>query len=175
MSRGFFQLWLTFALGCLATASIAAPADPIRIASKNFGESYLLSEITAQLLEARGFEVRRQFGLGGTLICYAALRADEIDLYVEYTGTIAQAILKSSEVLDLGQLREQLPPELELLSPLGFNNTYAMAMRASQAQQLGVASISDLAANPDLNIVVSHEFLERNDGWPGLSKRYGLQ
>jgi osmoprotectant transport system permease protein len=159
----------------LLVSFAAAPlsADPIRIASKTFGESYLLSEIVAQLLEARGFEVRRQFGLGGTLICYGALIGDEIDLYIEYTGTLAQAVLKSSETLSIDALNEKLA-EIEMLQPFGFNNTYVIAMRAEHAQRLGINAIGDLRDHPDLKIVVSHEFLERFDGWPGMSARYNL-
>lgn len=161
----------------LAPQGVAAePAEKrerISIGSKNFGESYLLAEIAAQLLEARGFEVQRRFGLGGTLICYGALVEGEIDLYVEYTGTLAQAVLKSASVLSLTELNNRMP-DLEMLAPLGFNNTYAMSMRAAQADQLGIATISDLIDHPQLRIVVSHEFLEREDGWPGLSAHYGL-
>lgn len=147
---------------------------PIRIASKNFNESYLLSEISAQLLESRGYKVRRQFGLGGTLICYGALTNDQIDLYIEYTGTITQAILKRSDALSLAAIREEIPADLELLQPFGFNNTYALTMRAEQADSLGLTTISDLVAAPELRVVVSHEFLERNDGWPGLKATYGF-
>ena len=168
-----YLLILVFALFTFNIAHAESSA-PIRIASKNFGESYLLSEISAQLLESRGFEVRRQFGLGGTLICYGALVNDQIDLYVEYTGTITQAILKSQEALELPEIRDRLPDELELLLPFGFNNTYAMAMRSEQADALGLRKVSQLTSHPDLKIVVSHEFLERNDGWPGLKKRYGF-
>ncbi len=156
----------------IRAANVAA--QPIRIASKNFTESYLLSEISAQLLEARGFEVRRQFGLGGTLICYEALVNEQIDVYIEYTGTIAQAILESADTLSLPQIRDALPLELELLLPFGFNNTYALAMRAEHAQSLQLRTITDLVAVPDLKVVVSHEFLERNDGWPGLKEVYGF-
>lgn len=151
-----------------------APQAEISIGSKNFGESYLLSEIAAQLLEARGFRVQRRFGLGGTLICYGALTEGEIDLYMEYTGTLVQAVLKSPVQLSLAELNSRLP-QLEMLAPLGFNNTYAMSMRASLAKQLGIGRISDLLQHPDLKLVVSHEFLEREDGWPGLSAHYGLQ
>ena len=109
----------------LAPQGVAAePAEKrerISIGSKNFGESYLLAEIAAQLLEARGFEVQRRFGLGGTLICYGALVEGEIDLYVEYTGTLAQAVLKSASVLSLTELNNRMP-DLEMLAPLGFNN-----------------------------------------------------
>ena len=179
----FWLLVFTLAVGMSVGTSESSASEislstdeskVIRIASKNFGESYLLSEISAQLLEARGFEVSRQFGLGGTLICYGALANDQIDLYVEYTGTITQAILKSPEPLELDAIRRSLPEDLELLEPLGFNNTYAMAMRAEQAQTLGLNTVSDLVAQPGLKVVVSHEFLERNDGWPGLKERYGF-
>ena len=119
-----------FLLGGLTAIEVRSD-ETIRIASKNFGESYLLSEIAAQLLEARGFTVRRQLGLGGTLICYGALTNDQIDVYIEYTGTITQAILKSPVPLELPQIREQIPKDLELLLPFGFNNTYAMTMRAN--------------------------------------------
>lgn len=162
-----------FLLGCLG-APQARSDETIRIASKNFGESYLLSEIAAQLLEARGFTVRRQLGLGGTLICYGALFNDQIDVYIEYTGTITQAILKSPTPLELPQIREQIPQDLELLLPFGFNNTYAMTMRADQAESLGLSTVSELVAQRQLRVVVSHEFLERNDGWPGLKEHYGF-
>ena len=100
------SLCLGLCLGCSGlladnaapTTTTAATPEPsaqkIRVASKNFNESYLLSEMLAQLLEADGYPVERKFGLGGTLICYEALRNDEVDVYVEYTGTLVQAILK---------------------------------------------------------------------------------
>ena len=120
---GLFVFTLAVGMSVGTSESSASEISPstheskvIRIASKNFGESYLLSEISAQLLEARGFEVSRQFGLGGTLICYGALANDQIDLYVEYTGTITQAILKSPEPLELVAIRRSLPEDLELLA-----------------------------------------------------------
>lgn len=177
-------LWVMLIVLAFASHSLeaAAPtgvtrdaAAPIRIASKNFGESYLLSEIAAQLLEARGFAVQRQFGLGGTLICYSALEQGEVDLYVEYTGTLGQAVLKSEQTLNMQELRAGLPAQLSLLEPFGFNNTYAMAVRAATAKELGLKTIGDLRAHPQLNWVVSHEFLERKDGWPGVAAAYDLQ
>jgi osmoprotectant transport system permease protein len=148
---------------------------PIRVASKNFTESYVLAEIASQVLEARGFAVERRFGLGGTLICFEALANDEIDLYVEYTGTLSQAILDLPLDTTQAQLNASLAPRgLELLPPFGFNNTYAMAVRRSVAERLGLASIGDLRGQAELKVVVSHEFLERGDGWPGLAAAYGL-
>ncbi len=172
----FGALLMAVVLAFLAApASAAAQQNPIRVASKNFGESYLLSEIASQLLEARGFEVARQFGLGGTLICYSALAQGEVDLYIEYSGTISQAVLKSEGALSMAELRAGLPSDLLLLEPFGFSNTYAVAVRATTARELGLVTIGDLQAHPELKVVVSHEFLERNDGWPGLAAAYNLR
>ena len=150
-------------------------ADPIRIGSKNFNENYILAEILSQWLEHHGYDVERRFGLGGTLICYEALKNDEIDLYVEYTGTLSQAILELSVAADRQTINNALNTEqLTLLSPFGFNNTYALAVRQEDAQQYGLRSIGDLNDHLRLRMVFSHEFLERNDGWPGLSQRYQI-
>lgn len=159
----------------LLFASLVSTADrPIVVGSKNFNESYVLAELMAQSLESAGFEVRRSFGLGGTLICYEALRAGEIDVYPEYTGTMAQAIFKLGGDAEFDEL-ESLAAEqaLALLQPFGFNNTYAMVVPEALAQARDLNNVSDLVGS-DLNIVVSHEFLERADGWPGLAQAYGL-
>ena len=154
---------------------IASENQPIRVASKNFAENYLLAEVIAQLLESQGLAVERAFGLGGTLICYQALLNDEIDLYVEYTGTLSQAILQTPDVTEHAELNALIAERgLQLLPELGFNNTYAIAVREQQATDLGLESIGDLARYPQLKLVFSHEFLQRSDGWPGLSQRYGL-
>lgn len=159
----------------LAPAVMAKQAEPVRVASKNFAENYLLAEIVAQLLEGQGITVERAFGLGGTLICYQALLNDEIDLYVEYTGTLSQAILQRPEVTGREELNAVIAERgLHLMPQLGFNNTYAIAVRRQLAESLGLRNIGDLAEYPELRLVFSHEFLERGDGWPGLSKRYAL-
>ena len=163
------------ALTALVWCALAAAAEPLVVASKDFNESYILGEIMAQLLESDGFEVERRFGLGGTLICYEALRAGEIDIYAEYTGTLATAILKREAPLGIDALNRLLADEgLTLLPALGFNNTYALAMPRALAAERGIATISGLVDHPDLRIAVSHEFLEREDGWPGLSRTYGF-
>lgn len=159
----------------LAPAVMAKQAEPVRVASKNFAENYLLAEIVAQLLEGQGITVERAFGLGGTLICYQALLNDEIDLYVEYTGTLSQAILQRPEVTGREELNAVIAERgLHLMPQLGFNNTYAIAVRRQLAESLGLRNIGDLAEYSELRLVFSHEFLERGDGWPGLSKRYAL-
>ena len=154
---------------------IAAAAErPIVVASKNFTESYILGEALAQLLQREGFRVERKLGLGGTKICYDALVAGDIDVYVEYTGTIAEAI-KDVGSTDRQVLGAALASDgVEMLPTLGFNNTYALAVSAPVAAARGMTRISDLAQQPRLRIALSHELLERRDGWPGLRAVYGF-
>lgn len=167
---------LFLALAILLAAAAPLRAAPITVGSKNFNEGYLLAEMTAQLLERAGFEVARRFGMGGTLICFQALREGEIDVYIEYTGTLSQVILDLPLDSSLDTLRQGLAPyALDLLAPLGFDNTYALAMKRGRAESLGLTRIGDLAATSGLNLVFSHEFLERADGWRGLSSAYGLR
>ena len=169
-----FRLTL-IALACVGATSGIPDTDPIVVASKHFPESYVLAEIISQMLEEKGYEVDRRFGLGGTNVCYEALINGEIHVYPEYTGTITQAILELQDQLTPEQINEKLNEhDLEILDPFGFNNTYAMAMRDSHADELGLTKVSQLADHPDLKIVVTHEFLERADGWPHLQRIYGL-
>ena len=115
----------------LALSAQANPSNPVRVASKNFAENYLLAEIVAQLLEGEGIAVERAFGPGGTLICYQALLNAEIDLYVEYTGTLSQAILQRPELTGREALNSALTERrIRLLPQLGFNNTYTIAVRS---------------------------------------------
>lgn len=167
--------------GLAVAAGLAGPvaqaetgARPIVVASKNFTESYILGEALAQLLASAGFEVEHKLGLGGTKICYDALAAGEVDVYVEYTGTIIGSI-KTIDNPTRDRLTVALARDgVEMLPPLGFNNTYAIAVAAPVAAAHGLARVSDLAAWPDLRLAFSHEFIERRDGWPGLKPRYGL-
>lgn len=165
-----------FAALMLACTILPAGAETITVASKNFTEGYLLSEIIAQTLESRGFTVKRKFGLGGTLVCFKALENGEVDVYPEYTGTLAEAVLKLDEfspgIKRLNQLVE--PKGLMMLSSFGFNNTYAMAIRPELAKRLNIRTISDLAQHPDVKLGFSLEFLNRKDGWPGMSRVYGF-
>lgn len=153
----------------------AAWSQPIVVGSKTFPESYILAEIGAQLLEDRGFDVQRRLGMGGTKICYEALQTGAIDFYPEYTGTISEVILGRPDVRDLVGIRAALGERgLALLSPIGFNNSYAIAVPAALANRLGIGRISDLRGHDELRIAYPHEFLERQDGWPGLKALYGL-
>lgn len=153
----------------------SVPTPQITVGSKNFNEGYLLGEIIAQVLELEGFAVERKFGLGGTMVCYEALVNGAIDVYVEYTGTLAEAILKLDGPADRERLNAAVAGQgLRALDSLGFNNTYALAMRKNTAAANGITRISDLARHPELAFAFSLEFLNRKDGWPGLSDTYGL-
>ena len=153
----------------------ADETPPLVIGSKNFTESYILSEILAQLVEAEGLAVERRFGLGGTLIGFNALRAGEIDAYVEYTGTASRVLLGLDSDATIDRMNVDLRQRgVRFLDPFGFNNTYALALKAETAARLGLTSISDLVPRADLRAMVSHEFLERADGWPGLVATYGF-
>ncbi|MYD95981.1 MAG: ABC transporter permease subunit [Gammaproteobacteria bacterium] len=164
----------------VALAFAAVPArtadETIVVGSKNFTEAYILGEAVAQLLESEGFVVDRRLGLGGTKICYDALVAGDIDVYVEYTGTIAEAIKNIDGQPTRERLAEVLTPDgVEMLETFGFNNTYALAVSEQVATARGLTRISDLRSHPDLRMAVSHEFLERGDGWPSLQRAYGIE
>jgi osmoprotectant transport system permease protein len=154
----------------------APPGRALSVGSKNFTEGYILSEILAEALETAGFRVERRFGLGGTLVCYEALVNGEIDVYPEYSGTLAQAILDLPGRVSYGDLQRRLREDtpVELLETFGFNNTYAIALARTRAVEMGVETIGDLRRYPELRFAFSHEFINRNDGWPGLKRTYGL-
>ena len=156
---------------------VAAPAvhgadEVLRVGSKRFTESYILGEVLTQSAATQGRAEHRQ-GLGNTAIVLAALQNGSIDVYPEYLGTIDLEILRSATPSTLEQMRAALlPMGLGVAVPLGFNNTYALGMRADTS---GIAALSDLAAHPELRYGLSHEFIGRADGWPGLGARYGLK
>ena len=150
-------------------------AAPVVVGSKKFTESYVLGEIAKRTLTDAGIPAEHRQGMGGTIILWEALRGGQIDAYPEYTGTIATEILKSDSTLSLDQIRDSLEKVgVGMTAPLGFNNTYALVMRRSEAQRLGIRTISDLQRYPELKFGLTHEFLERQDGWRPLRQRYGL-
>ena len=129
------------------------------------------------MLEDGGFKVERNFNLGGTLVCFDALRNHEIDIYPEYTGTSTEAILKLDSQITPEALDKKLKDEygLEISKPYGFNNTYAFVVKKETAEKYNLKTISDLREHPDLKIALSYEFLKRKDGWGNLSAAYGLK
>lgn len=170
-------------VAALLLALLAGPlaAAPLVVGSKRFTESYLLGEIVTQTLAAQGIAAEHRQGLGNTAILAAALREGQIDLYPEYTGTIVRELLKRDAPADaqapLAQVNAWLAPlGLKAAVPLGFNNSYGLAMREADAARLGIATVSDLAAKaPALKPGLSHEFIARADGWPALQHAYGLR
>src|SRR6266481_4152381 len=153
----------------------SSSAAGVVIGSKKFTESYVLGEIAKRTLTDAGIPAEHRQGMGGTIILWEALRGGQIDAYPEYTGTIATEILKSDSTLSLDQIRNSLEKVgVGMTAPLGFNNTYALVMRRSEAQRLGIRTISNLQRYPELKFGLTHEFLERQDGWRPLRQRYGL-
>jgi osmoprotectant transport system permease protein len=156
--------------------SVGAQAQRIVVGSKKFTESYVLAEIAKTTLQNAGFAAEVRQGMGGTIILWEALQGGDITLYPEYTGTIAEEILKIKPPLSTDQMGALLRQHgVGMTGELGFNNTYALVMRRDRAARLGIHNISDLRDHPDLKIGLTHEFLDRQDGWTPLSARYGLQ
>ncbi len=170
------RLACLLALLSLAASCWSADPGPLRIGSKRFTESYILAHLMAQAVAgATGSQPEVRQGLGNTAIVYEALRSGNIDLYPEYAGTIALEILKRPDQLTLVQMNQALAPlGLGAAIPLGFNDGYALAMRAADARQLGLKTLSDLARHPELKLGLSNEFIGRADGWAGLAQRYGF-
>ena len=159
---------------------------PIVVASKPFGESYLLAEMFAQLLESRRFNVERRPGLGATEIAFAALRTGAIDVYPEYTGTGLVAILHDtlpdSVAADPRAVFAHVSQRFEdafhtrWLPPLGFENTYAIAVTKATARRFHLSTLSDLAReSPHLTAGFTADFIGRSDGLVGLSRVYGIR
>jgi osmoprotectant transport system permease protein len=151
----------------------SSSAEPIVIGSKKFTESYVLAEIAKRSLGDTGFAAEHRQGMGGTIILWEALRTGQIGVYPEYTGTIAEEILKNPGVVSPDALRMELAKSgVGMSAELGFNNTYALVMRRSTAAEAGIRRISDLRAHPELKFGLTHEFIDRRDGWRPLAERY---
>ena len=187
--------WLHAMLGLVATLSAATGSGaqatasrgaPIIVASKPFGESYLLAEMFAQLLESHGLVVDRRLGLGQTEIAMQALRSGAIDVYPEYTGTGLLAVLHDSLTDSLASdprlVFAHVAREFESrygvrwLPPLGFQNSYAIAVRRNTAAQYHLRTMSDLAReSAHLVAGFTADFIGRADGLPRLQRTYGLR
>lgn len=167
---------LLAALVLMMAAAIAAPQDaPIQVGSKKFTEGVVLGEILRFLAEEGGGEAIHRRELGGTRIVWNALLAGDIDLYAEYTGTLAEEILEQLNLSGVDEIRDALAERGVMMSaPLGFNNTYAIGMRRERALELGIKRISDLRDHPDLVFGFANEFMDRGDGWPSLRNHYAL-
>ena len=154
--------------------SAEAPVS-ITVGSKGFTESVILGEMLRHLARQTGIQVHHQRQLGGTRVLWNALLSGEIDAYPEYTGTLLQEILVKENLQTEAELKQALTARgLRMTPPLGFNNTYAIGMKAELAERLKLRTISDLRNHPELVLGFGNEFMDRADGWPGLQQRYQL-
>ena len=168
-------LLLSLVLAAVRGASADDKRPSVAVGSKKFTESVILGEMLALLAQDAGADAVHRRELGGTQILFKALLAGEIDAYPEYTGTLREEILAGEDVGTDELLRERLAERgIVMSASLGFNNTYALGMLAPCAERLQIKTISDLRLHPKLKFGFSNEFMERNDGWPGLRRRYGL-
>ena len=159
--------------------------DKVVVGSKNFTEQILLAELFAQQIESHAaLRVERRLNLGGTFICHDALVSGKIDLYPEYTGTAFTAILKqtptgtstASQTFRAVQEEYRTRFQVEVMPPLGFNNTFAMVVRGEDAEKYHLRTVSDIAPYaPKWHAGFGYEFMERPDGYRGWSAAYGLQ
>ncbi len=181
-----FRLGRLLAMSLMLAGACAVHAqDVLKVGSKRFTESYVLAEMALQTLHRAGLPAEHRQGLGNTAILEQALLSGQVDVYPEYTGTIVRELLKRQPAAaapppTLAELNTWLAPRgLKAAVPLGFNNTYALAMREADAARLGVDSLSALARLPAeqaarLRTGLSHEFLVRADGWSALRRHYAL-
>jgi osmoprotectant transport system substrate-binding protein len=179
----FFCLLYVLNLIYLVSGCRQPPQTKITIGSKFFTEQVVLAELLAQHIEAKtGIPVIRKTNLGGTLLVHKALLAGELDLYVEYTGTALTAVLNETPHGDSNAVYQRVKQlysdrfQLEVTEPLGFENTFAMVIRGDDAQKFHLQKISDIVPiAPKWRAGVGYEFLERPDGFPGLTQNYGLR
>jgi osmoprotectant transport system permease protein len=169
---------LLFALlpaSCLPSPALAA--DTIVVGSKAFTEGYLLGEIAAQTIESSSkVRVERKLGMGSTGILFTALTSGAIDVYSDYTGTLAEALLKRPDLKSVADIQQALSKmDLVISAPLGFDDTYALAVKESFAEKNNLHSISDLTrVEGSIKAGFSYEFMDRKDGYSRMADNYHL-
>ncbi len=169
------QLLAVLLLSVFANLSAA---EEFAVGSKNFTESVVLGELARLAAERSDVELTHRRELGGSRILFEALLQGEIDVYPEYTGTLIHELLagRTPVIESLRDLEAALAERgLAALPPLGFENTYAIGLRKAKARDLGLAKVSDLRPHRTLRFGFSNEFMDREDGWPGLAARYDLR
>lgn len=178
-----WTLRCTALLALLVVLQCSPRSGRIVIGSKNFSEQIILGEILAEQIEqTMRVPVERKLNLGGTFICHKAMLSGDIDVYVEYTGTAYTAILKRDPKSDPHAVYVEVKSvyrdqyNLDVLAPLGFNNTFAIIIRGDDARRLHLSTISQAAQYaPGWKAGFGYEFMERKDGFPGLASAYGLK
>ena len=172
--RNKFTINIILIIFLLASAPYARESSTIKVGSKKFTENVILGEIVTQLITSQNQEAEHIRELGGTRILWNALLSGEIEIYPEYTGTIIKEIL-ANETVNEKNLKEKLEEyNIGIISPLGFNNTYALGMKKELAEKLSIEKISDLKNHPSLTFGFTNEFMDREDGWHGLRRTYNL-
>ncbi|MFG0283835.1 MAG: glycine betaine ABC transporter substrate-binding protein [Phycisphaerales bacterium JB039] len=170
---------LSLCIGAVLACGASGQQDPsgpeVVIGSKKFTESVILGEMARALVQHAGAEATHRKELGGTRILFEAVARGDIDIYPEYTGTLQQEIFAGRDLQTFEDISAALAERgLAMTGPLGFDNTYAIAMRKDRAAQLEIESISDLRDHPDLRFGFGNEFMDRGDGWGALRQRYRL-
>jgi osmoprotectant transport system permease protein len=177
-SSGFRLLPFALAVSLLAVSTLPAQGQQtdstLTVGSKKFTESVILGWMGTHLIRSGGLSATHREELGGSRFLWEALLRGDIDAYPEYTGTLLREILADTDAT-----RETLADTLAqygvaMTRPLGFNNTYALGMRADHADSLGLRTIGDLRDHPDLAFGFTNEFMDRGDGWPSLKAAYNL-
>lgn len=184
MLRKFSNFLYLLVVLSLLSSCHSSTKPKITIGSKFFTEQVILAELLAQHIEARtGISVERKTNLGGTLLVQKAMQSGGLDLYVEYTGTALTAVLNESPGSDsstaiYNRVKQAYAQrfQMEVTEPLGFENTFAMVIRGTDAQQSNLRKISDIRPfAPKWRVGVGYEFQERPDGFKGWSERYNLR
>jgi osmoprotectant transport system permease protein len=163
------------ALLAAGTAAAQGPEPTVVIGSKQFTESVILGEMGVRLIQDAGLKAVHRKELGGTRILFDGLLAGELDAYPEYTGTLTQELLVGEDASTPAKLAAALARRgIKTSAPLGFHDSYALGMPEKRAAQLGITRLSDLPGHA-LSYGLSDEFIQRQDGWPGLTRAYGLK
>ena len=184
-SRKFMLGALILALVLIVSSvafSFIKTKDTIVVGSKNFNEQLILGDMVASLIESKTkYKVERKLNLGGTAVVFSAMQSKNVDIYTEYTGTGLVNILKKPTMTDPTKVYNVMKTDfaknynMEVMKPLGFNNTYVIAVKQDFAKKNNLKAISDLAKiSPTLNAGVTMEFANRPDGFPGVQKKYNL-
>lgn len=175
-------LLVVMALALSFTLTGCWGGDAITIGSKDFSENITLGEMFAQLIEAHtDLKVNRKLNMGGTFVCFEAIKNGDIDIYPEYTGTGLTAQLKMDVISDPDEAYQVVAAEFDRrfgvkwLEPLGLNNTYTLAVTDAVYRKYGIETYSDLVkVSKNLVFGAEHEFFDRQDGYDGLVAAYGF-
>ncbi|MDK2933253.1 MAG: osmoprotectant transport system substrate-binding protein [Clostridiales bacterium] len=179
-----FSLLICFILIAGVFAGCAGGGNKtVVVGSKDFTENIILGEMIAQMLEAHtDLNVERKLNMGGTFVNFEAIKKGDIDMYADYTGTGLTAQLKMDVINDADKVYDIVQKEfnerfkIKWLKPLGFNNTYAVAVKEEFAEENNIEKVSDLVPlAPDLVFGAEHEFFNRQDGYDGMIETYGLK